>query len=192
MPKTLQILVVDLSILAEDPYPAVALLVGGLLSMFIAFYGRRDDSHLDEVGTFFAFILGIVMGVMAFFVATEETVNWFTLAVIVVLAVTLFLKPMKEIPWAGVMGMIAGAAVAYLASLYLPDTVFGIDEWIVLAVIFIVVGAIVHMIFHFIEDVLTIARMVLDWRPAMVIVGAVAIVEGGLLLFFDTSLYSLF
>ncbi len=185
-------LVVDLSILAEDPYPAIALLVGGLLSMFIAFYGRRDDSHLDELGTFFAFILGIVMGVMAFFVATEETVNWFTLAVIVVLAVTLFLKPMKEIPWAGVMGMIAGAAVAYLASLYLPDTVFGIDEWIVLAVIFIVVGAIVHMIFHFIEDVLTIARMVLDWRPAMVIVGAIAIVEGGLLLFLDTSLYSLF
>lgn len=182
---------VDLSLLANEPYPELALVVGGLLSVFVAIYGRRDDSHLDELGTFFAFILGIVMGVMAFFVAMEETVNWFTLAVIIILAVTLFLKPMKELPWAGVVGLIAGAAAAYGASLFLPSTVFGVDRWIVLVVIFFIVGAIVHVLVHFIEDVLTIARMVLDWRPVMVLVGLLAIAEG-VMLFLDSSLLTLF
>jgi len=191
MPRSFLDIVVDLSLLADEPYPAVALIVGGLLSIFVAFYGRRDASHLDELGTFFAFILGVVMGIMAFFVATEETVNWFTLAVIVILAVTLFLKPMKELPWAGVAGLIGGAAAAYGASLVLPSTVFGVEEWIILVVVFFIVGTIVHVLFHFMEDVLTIARMVLDWKPAMVLVGLVATAEG-VMLYLDSSLISLF
>ena len=181
----------DLSLLANDPYPALALIVGGLLSVFVAIYGRRDDSHLDELGTFFAFVLGIVMGIMAFFVATEETVNWFTLSVMIVLAVTLFLKPMKELPWAGIVGLVAGAAAVYGASLFLPATVFGVEQWIILVVIFFIVGTIVHVLFHFMEDVLTIARMVLDWKPVMVLVGLVAIAEG-VMLYLDSSLISFF
>jgi len=187
-----QVLVVDLSVIADEPYPALALIVGGLLSIFVAIYGRRDDSYLDEVGTFFAFIIGIVMAVMAFFVATEETVEWFTLVIIAVLAVTLFLKPMKELPWAGVAGFVAGAAAAFAASTVLPSTVFDIDEWIILVVIFFIVGTIVHVLFHFMEDVLTIARMVLNWRPAMVLVGLVALAEGVLLYVEDKSLISFF
>jgi len=183
--------VADLSLLANDPYPALALIVGGLLSVFVAIYGRRDDSHLDELGTFFAFVLGIVMGIMAFFVATEETVNWFTLSVMIVLAVTLFLKPMKELPWAGIVGLVAGAAAVYGASLFLPATVFGVEQWIILVVIFFIVGTIVHVLFHFMEDVLTIARMVLDWKPVMVLVGLVAIAEG-VMLYLDSSLISFF
>jgi hypothetical protein len=185
--------VVDLSAIAADPYPAVALVIGGLLSLFIAVYGKRDDSHLDELGTFFAFVLGIVMGTMAFFIAMEESVeDWFTLAVVIVLAVTLFLRPMKELPWAGLAGLIAGIVAVYFASMFLPDKVFGVEEWIILLVIFFIVGAIVHVLFHFMEDVLTIARMVLDWGPVMVIVGIIAIVEGAMLLLLDRSLLSFF
>lgn len=184
-------IVVDLSVLAAEPYPALALVVGGLLSIFVAVYGRREDSHLDELGTFFAFVLGIAMGVMVFFAATEGSVSGFTLAVMIVLATTLFLKPMKEIPWAGVVGLVAGSAAAYGAYLFLPEVVFGIERWIVLVVVFFVVGAIVHVLFHFLEDVLTIARMVLDWKPVMVLVGIVAIAEG-VMLYIHGSLSSFF
>lgn len=183
---------VDLSILADDPIPELVLIVGGLLSVFVALYGKRDDSHLDELGTFFAFILGIFMGVMAFFMAVEETVNWFTLTLMAVLAVTLFLKPMKELPWAGLAGLLAGAAAVYVAYLFLPEMVFGVERWIILVVVFFVVGVIVHVVFHFVEDVLTIARMVLDWKPVMVLVGLIAIIEGVLLLLGYSSLSSLF
>lgn len=169
--------------------PAAALIIGGLLSMAVAVYGHRDDSHWDEVGTFFGFILGAAMFVMAFVVGTEGVVDWFTLAVMVVLALTLFLKPMREIPWAGLLGAVIGAVAALAASLFLPSTIFGIDEWIILLVIFFVVGVIVHGLLHFLEDVLTIATMVLDWKPTMVIVGIVAMAEGALVLM-DKSIIS--
>jgi hypothetical protein len=180
---------VDLSFLAKEPLPAAALIIGGLLSISVALYGHRDDSHWDEVGTFFAFILGAAMFVMAFIVGTEKTVKWFTLVVMVVLALTLFLKPMRELPWAGVLGAVIGAAAALVASLFLPSKVFGIDEWIILVVIFFVVGVIVRGLLHFLEDVLTIATMVLDWKPTMIIVGVVAITEGALVLM-DKSIIS--
>ena len=182
---------VDLTLIASEPYPSVALIIGGLLSIFVALYGRRDDSHIDELGTFFAFIVGVGMGIMAFFIAIDGTLGWFSLVVIIVLAVTLFLKPLKELPWAGLVGLAAGAIAVFFLSSFVPATLFGVDRWIILVVIFFVVGVIVHMIFHFVEDVLTIARMVLDWRPIMVIVGLVAIAEGVLLLM-DKSLISLF
>jgi hypothetical protein len=183
--------VVDLTVLAQEPYPAAALIVGGLLSVFIAIYGRRDDSYLDEVGTFFAFILGGVMLVMAYFVGTEEAAGWFTLVVMVVLALGLFLKPLKEIPWSALLGAIAGGAAALAASFILPAEVFGVQEWIVLVVIFVIVGGIVHVLFHFIEDLFTLATLVVSWKPTMIIVGLVAIVEGALILM-DSSLASLF
>lgn len=181
---------VDLAFLADEPVPAAALVVGGLLSLFIAIYGRRDDSHLDELGTFLAFILGGAMLVMAYAVWSEDALGWFSLALIIVVALTLFLKPLKEIPWSALLGVIAGALAAYGASLLLPSEVFGYDEWVFLLVIFLVVGAIVHAIFHFLEDMLTIATLVVGWKPTMVVVGIVAVVEGALILM-DSSLSTL-
>jgi tetrahydromethanopterin S-methyltransferase subunit C len=103
----------------------------------------------------------------------------------------LFLKPIREIPWAGVLGVVVGAVAAVAASFVLPSTVLGVDEWIILVIIFFIVGAIVHTLLHFLEDVLTIATMVLDWKPTMVIIGLVAVVEGTLLLM-DKSIISFF
>ena len=183
--------VVDLSILTGEPAPALALIVGGILSVAIALYGHRDDSYLDEVGTVFAFILGIAMLVMAYALWSEKVVSTFTLGVVIVLALTLFLKPLREIPWAGVVGAVVGGVAAFAASLFLPSKVFGVDEWIILVVIFLVVGAIVHTLFHFLEDVLAIASMVLDWKPVMIIIGLVSLVEG-ILLLMGSSISALF
>ena len=182
---------VDLSILTGEPVPALALIIGGMLSIAIAVYGHRDDSHWDEVGTFIAFILGAAMLVMAYALWSEKAVSGFTLGVVIELALTLFLKPLRQIPWAGVVGAVVGAIAAFAASLYLPSKVFGVDEWIILVIIFLVVGAIVHTLFHFLEDLLTIASMVLEWKPVMIIIGIVSLVEG-ILLFTGSSISSLF
>jgi uncharacterized protein YacL len=182
---------VDLSVLADDPYPAIALVMGGLLSLFVAVYGKHDDSHLDELATYVGFILGAVMIVMAIIVAIEETVNWFTMVMMILLAMTLFLKPLKDFPLAAIVGVIAGAVVTYIISLFLSSPVLGVEEWKILAVIFFVVTFIVWLVFHFIEDLMKLTRMILDWRPVMVIVGLVAMIEG-VLLFLDSSLVSLF
>ena len=181
---------VDLSFLAEDPIPSLALVVGGLLSIAIAIYGHREDSYWDEVGTFFAFILGAGMFVIAFVVWSEEVLDWLSLLIMVILGLTLFVKPLRQIPWAAVMGALVGGAAAAAASFVVPAEVFGVDEWVILVAVFLIVGAVTHFIFHFIEDLLAIARMALDWKPTMVIVGLVAIAEGALILM-DSSILSL-
>jgi uncharacterized membrane protein YgdD (TMEM256/DUF423 family) len=191
MPRAFCSLVVDLSVLADDPYPAIALVVGGILSVFIAAYGKRDNSHLDELATYSGFILGKVVLVMAVLVAIEETVNVFTLVIMIVLAVTLFLRPMKEFPLAGLAGLIAGALAAFGVYLLLRDMNLGEYEWVIYVVVFLIVGAIVHVLFSFIEDLMKIARTILDWKPVTLVVGAVATVEGVLLLV-DSSLFSWF
>jgi hypothetical protein len=183
------VVVVDLTVLADDPYPAVSLIVAGLLSLLVAIYGRRDDSYLDEVGTFFAFVIGGFMFVMAFFAGTEGAVGWFTIVVMVALGMTMFLKPLKEIPWSALLGAIVGGVAALVASLVLPSTVFGIDEWIILLLIFFIVGAIIHGIFHFMEDVLTLATVVLSWKPFTILIALVALAEG-VMLYLDSSLMS--
>lgn len=172
---------VDLSFLAADSYPELSLVIGGVLAVFVAIYGRRDDSYIDEVGTFFAFILGIFLVVMAIVVLMEEALGWFSVVVMLLLAACLFLKPLKQVPWAGVFGIVAGAVAAYLASTVIQGELFGVEEWKVLVAVFFVVGAVVHLMTHFIEDVLTISTMVLSWKLSMVTVGALAIVEGILL-----------
>ena len=185
------VVVVDLTVLADDPYPAVSLIAAGLLSLLVALYGRRDDSYLDEVGTFFAFIIGGFMFVMAYIAGTEDAVGWFTIVVMVALGMTMFLKPLKEIPWSGLLGAVVGGAAALGASFILPSTVFGVDEWIILLVIFFIVGAIVHGIFHFMEDVLTLATVVLSWKPFSMIIALLAIAEG-VMVYLDNSLFSFF
>lgn len=167
------------------------LIVGGFISAFIAVYGNREDSHIDELATYAGFVLGIVMCAMAFFVALDKTVNWFTLVLLILVAVTLFLKPMKDIPWAGLVGFIAGALVIYGLSFIMPDKILGVDRWIPMVIIFLFVGAIVHFLFHFLEDTLEITRRILNWRPVMLIIGGVAIVEG-VALALNSSLLSLF
>lgn len=183
---------VDLSFLAAGHYPELSLAIGGLLAVFLALYGRRDDSYIDEVGTFFAFILGIFLLVMAAVVVAEDALGWFSVVVLLLLAACLFLKPLKEIPWAGVFGLVAGAAAAYVASTVIQGEVFGIEEWKVLVVVFFVVGAIAHLLTHFIEDVMTISTMVLSWKVSMIVVGLLALAEGVFLFLQSESLIGLF
>ena len=178
--------------MADDPYPQISLVAGGLLAVFLAFYGRRDDSYIDEVGTIVAFALGIGMLVMAVVLLLEEALGWFSIVVMILLSSCLFLKPFKNIPWAGVFGLLAGAGAAYLVSTIIQGEVFGIEEWKVLVAVFFVVGAIVHLVTHFLEDLLAISTMVLSWKASMVVVGLVAIAEGLLLYLEDKSIISLF
>lgn len=190
MANTLTLSVADLSFLAEDPYPAAALAVGGALSLFIAAYGRRDDSYIDEIGTAFAMVLGLGILVIAIVAALEKTLSWFSLVLLFLLVSCLFLKPLKNIPWAAVFGIIAGAAAAYLASLVLPAEVFGVEEWKVLVGIFLVVGFVVHLLTHFVEGLLTISTMIISWRSSMVLVGILAMSEGLMLYIEGRSLIS--
>ncbi len=162
-----------------------------MIAVFIAVYGKRDDTHIDELATYSGFVLGSVMIVMAIFVAYYETVNWFSLVMLILVALTLALRPLKDVPLAAIIGLIAGAVATFAASVFLSSPVLGVEEWKILVIIFAVVSFIVWLVFRFVEDVLKLTRMILNWKPIMVAVGLIATVEGVLVLL-DSSLVGLF
>ena len=94
------------------------------------------------------------------------------------------LKPIKDFPWAALLGLIAGGLSAGAVYFFfsLPSTIFGIDSiWIYLA-IFLIPAIIVYMIFKFIEDLLKIVGTILGSKPITFIVGFICIAQGILLL----------
>lgn len=181
---------VDLSPLASDPYPGLSLLVGGAIAIFVAVYGRRDDSYLDEVGTFVAFILGIAIAAVCIAVVMEDAHERFSMAVLALLALCLFLKPLKGLPWSGIFGLVAGTAAAFVSSMLLPSEMFGIEEWKVLLAIFLIIGGIVWLLTRFIQGVLAISSTVVSWKVSIVVIGVVAIAEGVALIATDSSIAS--
>ncbi len=181
---------VDISIIGGEPYPAVALIVGGAMAIFVAVYGRREDSFIDEIGTGLAFIIGIGVAIVCIAAFLEDSSEQFSLAVMGLLALCLFLRPFKGVPWSGVFGLVAGVAAAYGASVLLPSVVLGVEEWKVLLVIFFVVGAIVHFLTRFLEDLMAISSTVANWSVSMVIIGLVAVAEGVVILLEDATLLS--
>jgi len=181
---------VDLSVVGGEPYPAVALIVGGVMAIFVAVYGRREDSIIDEIGTILAFIIGIGVALVCVAAMLEGSSEQFTLAVMALLALCLFLRPLKGIPWSGVFGLLAGVAAAYIASVLLPSEVLGVEEWKILLLIFFVVGGIVHFLTRFLEDLMAISSTVASWGVTMVLIGLVAVVEGVVILLEGVTLLS--
>lgn len=182
---------VDLSTLASEPYPGVSLVVGGAIAILVAAYGRRDDSRLDEIGTAVAFTLGIAIAVVCVAVVMEETLGRFSVAIMALLALCLFLKPLKGIPWSSIFGLAAGTAAAFAASLLLPSEVLGVEEWKVLLLVFLVIGGVVWLLTRFIESLLAISSTVVSWKVSIVIIGVVAVAEGAALLLSGSSLVSI-
>ena len=181
---------VDLSPLAAEPYPGMSLVVGGVIAVFVAILGRREDSLLDEAGTVVAFILGIAIAVVCAAVVIEGVLGRFSIAVLVLLAMCLFMKPLRGIPWSVIFGLTAGTAAGYVASVLLPSEVLGVEAWKIALLVFIIVGGIVWLMTRIIEGMWSISSTVVSWRPSVIAIGIVAVAEGASLLIEGSSLAS--
>jgi len=176
--------------LADQSVAVTSLIVGGVLSILLAIYGRRDDSHLDELGTFFAFVIGIGMLAIAVTAISQETLGWPSVVLMVLLASGLFLKPLKGIPLAAIAGVVCASAAAVAGWLFLPDTVLGYEKWVLVVMIFFVVGAFVHITLYFAASALLIPAKVISWKPVMIVLALLSIVEGAAIILLDNSLFS--
>lgn len=183
--------VADLSMLADQSVAVTSLIVGGGLSILLAIYGRRDDSYWDEIGTFFAFVIGIAMLAIAVASISQKTLGWFSIVLMILLASGLFLKPLKDIPLAAIAGVVCASAVAIACWFFLPDTVLGYEKWLVVTVLFFVVGAFVHITLHLAGSALLMSAKVVSWKPVMILVALLSVAEGAAIALLDESLFSL-
>ena len=102
------------------------------------------------------------------------------------------LKPLKDFPWAALLGLIAGGLCAGAVYFFftVPETVFGIASTWVYVIIFLIPAVIVYMVFKFIEDVLKLIGTLLASKPVTLIVGFICIAQG-VLLILDKNLFTL-
>jgi hypothetical protein len=182
----------DFSILVD--YAPYILILGGVVAMswFIQKIVKpvpivgTPASILTRIVSFFGLFIGIALlitGATAWQIQAPQIDNY-TTALFIIAGLALILKPIKDFPWAALMGLIAGGLCAGAVYFFfpLPATVFGIASIWVYVAIFMIPAVIVYMVFKFIEDVLKLIGMLLASRPITFIIGCICIAQGTLLL----------
>ena len=143
-------------------------------------------SILTKIVSFFGFFVGIILiitGATAWSTHAPQ-VDTYTQYLLIIAGLALILKPIKDFPWASLLGLIAGGLSAGAVYFFfpLPETVLGISAIWVYVIIFLIPAVIIYMIFKFIEDVLKLIGTLLASKPVTFIVGLVCIAQGILLL----------
>jgi hypothetical protein len=190
----------DFSILVD--YAPYILMLGGVVAMswFIQKVVKpvpivgTPASILTRIVSFFGIFIGIVLlltGATAWQTQAPQIDNY-TTALFIIAGLALILKPIKDFPWAALMGLIAGGLCAGAVYFFfpLPATVFGIAAIWVYVAIFMIPAVIVYMVFKFIEDVLKLVGMLLASKPVTFIIGCVCIAQG-ILLLLDMNLFTI-
>ena len=154
----------------------------------------KPASILTKILSFFGFFVGILLivtGAAAWSMGTPQG-DPYTRYLLIVAGLALFLRPIKNIPWAALLGLIVGGLCAGIVYFFfpLPETVVGISyPWVYLT-IFLVPAVIVYMVFKFMEDLFKLIGMLLGSKPVTLIIGLVCIVQGALLLL-DMNLFAI-
>jgi len=182
----------DFSILVNNAQ--YILILGGVIA--ISWFIEKLVKPMPVVGTptsillkivsFFGFFAGILLIVTgaASWQAQAPNVDSYTIYLLIIAGLVLMLKPIKDFPWAALLGLIAGGLCAGAVYFFfpLPATVFGFASIWIYLIIFLIPGVIVYMVFKFIEDVLKLLGTLLASRPITLIVGFICIAQGILLL----------
>jgi len=190
----------DFSILVNNA--EYILILGGFIA--ISWFTQKLVKPVPVVGTtasiltriisFFGFFVGILLIVTgaAAWQTQATNIDTYTTYLLIIAGLALMLKPIKDFPWAALLGLIAGGLCAGAVYFFfpLPETVLGIASTWVYVIIFLIPAVIVYMVFKFIEDVLKLIGTLLASKPITFIVGCVCIAQGVLLLL-DKNLFTL-
>jgi len=160
------------TLLSYIPY---ILIVSGTCSLSWLF-GRISRS-LGSVVSFIGFLAGIVALATAALSFLKGVSGIVTLALLVAVGLSLFLRPLKNVRWAALIGLACGIIVLYYANAY-----FGQLGTAVMLVIFIVVALPVYLMFKFAEDILHSVGSLLSYPAVAVPIGFLCLAQGTLLL----------
>ena len=123
-----------------------------------------------------------------------SSVDQFTCIWLIFMGMIMFLKPINDLPWAGIIGLFAGAAVAILVSMIIPESVV---QWIggyinpkwVIIIIFIVVAAIVGLTVKFWISALMGISKILSWPPIACLLCGICLIQGFGLWIYGVSIF---
>jgi len=151
-------------------------------------------SWLIKLTSLFGFFVGVLLIVTAWVAWSMKApqVDTGTQYLLIVAGLALFLKPLKDIPWAALIGLVVGGlCVGFVFFLYpLQPEVYGISSTWIYLLIFLIPALLAYVLFKFIEDVLRLIGMILTFKPIAFALGLVCIAQG-ILLLLNTSLFTI-
>ena len=127
---------------------------------------------------------------------TENGSNHFTSIFLIVIGITMFFKPISDLPLSSILGLIAGTVTAFVIALLVPDwavtLIAGVinPKWI-LVIIFIIVTIVVALIAKFYIGSLQKISKFLSWPPIALIIVIFCLVQGFALWIFGVSIFGL-
>ena len=183
------------------PYTLFVLILGGVAaaSWIVRKVSRpapvvgASVSSAARVLSIFGFFVGVLMLATAAGVLLDQAWDPGTRYLLIVTGLSLILKPLKDVPWAALVGLIVGGLfVSFVYIFYpLPNTVLGVSSnWVYLA-IFLVSTLVSYVFFKFLEALLKVLAFILGSRPVKIILGIICLLQG-ILLLLNTSLFTIF
>jgi hypothetical protein len=157
----------------------IVLLAVGFVCLAPLFRGSlKPISRLLVVVGFF---LGIFALLLVYVLFSSGHYDVFTLVILGVAGLMLFLRPVKGLRWAALVAL----AVGLLASYYAYNA-FRVTTT-VLIIVFVAATLLLYLLFKFAEDLLGIIGGILSFPPIAVIIGIVCILQA-ILILMGTSL----
>ena len=150
--------------------------------------GSEGSVKVTSVAGFIVGALSLVTGVVVWW---NDAFDPGTRFLILLVGLALFLSPLKDVPWAALVGLVVGCVCVGAVFLFfpLPEVVFGVSStWIYLAIFFIP-ALLTYLFFKFLEDLLKLIAIILSFKPISTTIGVVCILQG-ILLLLDSSLFT--
>ncbi|MGQ4832940.1 MAG: hypothetical protein ACP6IS_03445 [Candidatus Asgardarchaeia archaeon] len=175
-------------------YAAVTLILGGIalaawffeaISNRIPIFGKILTPIIKLI-SIFGFFIGIANIVVAYYAFSLRALNTFTLVMLALLGVALFLAPLTRIPIAAFAALLAGAALAMLVLSVVPpsfwDALVNLNPSLTrtnIAIAAFIIGAvIVYSLARIITDFIEFLGKILTFKPIAFIISLLAIAEG--------------
>ncbi len=163
-------------------YTPYILILSGAMPLLWLY--EKLTGEITMLASFFGFFVGILSLMNGAMVWARNAGDAMTLFLLIVIGLSLFLKPIKNIRWASLLGLIAGCAgVAFVLvnfSQYANTRILG--------AVFIAIALAVYIASKFAEDVLHNIGTILSFPPVALLLGLLCISQGILLLLGKTLL----
>ena len=167
----------DLGLFVENL--SIVLLAVGFVCLAPLFRGPLKP--VSRVLVVIGFFLGLLALVLVYVVFSSGHYDVFTLVILGVAGLMLFLRPVRGVRWAALVAL----GVGLLASYYVYNT-FQVTTT-VLVIVFVAVTLLLYLLFKFAEDLLGIIGGILSFPPIAIIIGIACILQA-ILVLMGTSL----
>ncbi|MFX0009668.1 MAG: hypothetical protein ACFE9R_05085 [Candidatus Hermodarchaeota archaeon] len=124
-------------------------------------------------------------------------VSIFTSALLIILGILTFLKPLNDLPIATIIGLLAGTAVVTIIVIALPEKAYEIigifmNPKVFFVILFIIIFAIISLTAKFYIGGLMAISKFISWPPIAFIVAGFCFLQAVLILGFGVSITGLF